>query len=410
VSGLRLRSILNRNLRARFLRLHIVKIRILSLLLIVALSGLFVALPHSISPVAACKFVTCFCSPSPQPVGPAEKISPSCGGGGSSPIPWNTNAVVACPPASTSCPKSFEGPPMVYDQATQTWWLIVPSGTILITTGLQSSWGPTVDTGISASPRYQIDAVYALGSVYMIFRTDQYSCAALSSDCSGTVYIRIMSCTSPSSCTGPVTLFSQTWTNLLGPFLPTLCPCSITYDAPRNRFVFALFNTACCSEMEIRTGSVNQGVWSFGVIGVVSSSSGVETASGAGQQIRYLAQLGKYYLAWAGGDSHINVLQSYDAVTWTNKVTLSETTASTPTIGYNPIEGLFHIAWQGTDSSNLLNDESSPDTATWTNKVTFSLSSGGSPSLAYDSSLGILFLGFAWNQAGEYWSSVVWQQ
>ncbi len=284
-------------------------------------------------------------------------------------------------------------------------------------TGDGSGWTPPYDTGIKiTNAGGMIDAVYVLGRVYILFRTDDLSCNIFGTNCSGTVYIRVMSCiatgTASYNCTGPVTLYSYSWSNSFGAFSPNICPCSITYDG--SRFLFALYNLYNDNHIEIWTGTLNNGVWIFGQSGPVTSSSVLETASTAGAQIRSIKPFGisvsSNYLVWAGSDNKVNILQSSDGNTWTNKVTLGETTYSTPAISYNPIELLFHIAWQGTDSDRLLNDITSPDAVKWGNKATFTtLSSGTNPSLAYHGTSYILILGWADNDLNGNFLNVIWQ-
>jgi hypothetical protein len=96
-------------------------------------------------------------------------------------------------------------------------------------------------------------------------------------------------------------------------------------------------------------------------LNVISSSDGITFSnkvtlgetSGAGPSLVFLDKL---YLLWSGVDQNhsLNIMQSIDGVHFTNKITLSDSSAFHP--GFNiGINGSFYLAWTGRDSAHSLN-------------------------------------------------------
>jgi hypothetical protein len=92
------------------------------------------------------------------------------------------------------------------------------------------------------------------------------------------------------------------------------------------------------------------------------------------------------YVVWAGTDSpshmHIGYFQGNSALA--NHTWLADSTGYTPALAYYSANGLsyLYLAWTGTDSAHHLNFEDSADGITFTHKVTLTDTSARGPSLA----------------------------
>jgi hypothetical protein len=83
--------------------------------------------------------------------------------------------------------------------------------------------------------------------------------------------------------------------------------------------------------------------------------------------IVYNPHTGKYYLAWLGTDNRLNVIQSYDGITWFNKVTLNEYSYHGPTLVVGD-DRYIYLLWVGMD--NRINIIRSLDGIGWFDKST----------------------------------------
>lgn len=89
---------------------------------------------------------------------------------------------------------------------------------------------------------------------------------------------------------------------------------------------------------------------------------------------------GKYVVAWTGMDAKLNIMQSSDGTTWSNKTTLNETSPSSPAL--TVLGNRLYLAWRGNPSNNCLNVIHSNDGISWTGKHTLSETSPSGPALA----------------------------
>lgn len=92
---------------------------------------------------------------------------------------------------------------------------------------------------------------------------------------------------------------------------------------------------------------------------------------------------GRAFLAWTGIDAghHLNVMSSADCRTFEHKVTLGDNSRFGPALAFG--NGHIYLAWVGTDPAWRLNVMSSTDGITWSNKVTLNESSDSAPGLCY---------------------------
>jgi hypothetical protein len=136
-----------------------------------------------------------------------------------------------------------------------------------------------------------------------------------------------------------------------------------------------------------------------GQLNVICSTDGVHfnnkvTLSDTSQVGPTLAAFnGRLYLGWTGLDGHLNVESSADGMTFSNKVTLGETsvvTAGNQTQALSPalasFRGRLYIAWTGNNSAP--NVESSADGMTFSNKVTLNETSAAAPALTVEKAAG----------------------
>ena len=72
-------------------------------------------------------------------------------------------------------------------------------------------------------------------------------------------------------------------------------------------------------------------------------------------------------------------MSSADGVHWSNKVALTDTSASGPGLSF--INGRLYLLWQGSDANRSLNIMESANGSTFTNKVILAESSNFHPSL-----------------------------
>lgn len=88
----------------------------------------------------------------------------------------------------------------------------------------------------------------------------------------------------------------------------------------------------------------------------------------------------KLFLAWTGTDQNhsLNVISSSDGITFSNKVTLGETSGAGPALVFL---NRLYLLWRGTDQNHSLNIMQSTDGVNFTNKITLSDSSDFHPGL-----------------------------
>jgi hypothetical protein len=100
-------------------------------------------------------------------------------------------------------------------------------------------------------------------------------------------------------------------------------------------------------------------------------------------------------IAWTGTDlaHHLNVGRSSNPTTFAgfNKVTLNESSPYGPALAFG--NNTLFLAWTGTDAMHSLNIISSSDGITFSNKVTLSETSGTGPSLVFLDKLYLLWSG-----------------
>jgi hypothetical protein len=105
--------------------------------------------------------------------------------------------------------------------------------------------------------------------------------------------------------------------------------------------------------------------------------------------------LGNGFIAWTGADEthHVNVGRSPNPTTFAglNKVTLNETSPYGPALAFG--NNQLFLAWTGTDEKHSLNVISSSDGITFSNKVTLGETSGDGPSLLFIDKLYLLWSG-----------------
>jgi len=184
------------------------------------------------------------------------------------------------------------------------------------------------------------------------------------------------------------------WTTATAtPFPNYDCGPSIAYDSGGHRLIAAL-SEGCGAQnpaVEIWTSTNQGGSWTQQSD---VSYGGGNIRSYVSPEIRYVN--GVFFLSYTDSVQGIHILQSTDLSTWTNKVDLPDTSGSTPTFSFNPVEGLYHIDWQGTDSSHTINDRTSSDAINWpsSGKYVTNQQSWGGPELSYLSSTDILVMGW----------------
>jgi C1A family cysteine protease len=103
---------------------------------------------------------------------------------------------------------------------------------------------------------------------------------------------------------------------------------------------------------------------------------------------------GHLYLAWVGTDGghHLNVISSSDnGATWGHKVTLNENSDSQ--IGLCVANNILYLIWQGTDHNSSINFLQSTDGRTWTNKITLGDSSDHAPAAVLGKELVLAWTG-----------------
>ena len=142
-------------------------------------------------------------------------------------------------------------------------------------------------------------------------------------------------------------------------------------------------------------------------LNIISSSDGitfsnkvtVSETSGTGPSLVFLDKL---YLLWSGEDLNhsMNILQSTDGVNFTNKITLSDSSDFHP--GFTrAISGQYFLAWTGRDAAHSLNTlhnaEQSPGLTNLQFKETFSESSIAGLTLGYVEFGHVLFV--AWTDS-----------
>lgn len=170
-----------------------------------------------------------------------------------------------------------------------------------------------------------------------------------------------------SPCTTVIWLSSTTdgtsWSTAKGtPFASNVFGPSVTYDNGNHRLVAVLSGGTGSSNpnMEIWESTDQGGSWTQ-LSDVNYGGSNVQSQVSA--EIRYFA--GVFYLSYTDSGQGIHILQSRDLSSWTNRVDLPDLSGSTPAFSYSPVEGLFHIVWQGTDSAHTINDRTSSDAVNW---------------------------------------------
>jgi len=96
---------------------------------------------------------------------------------------------------------------------------------------------------------------------------------------------------------------------------------------------------------------------------------------------------GVFYLLWSGTDGQhsLNISQSTDGITFTNKITPNESSDFQSALG-RLISGAFWLAWTGRDSARSLNSLNNNEFATGptglTHKQTYTDTSIAGPALA----------------------------
>ncbi len=184
------------------------------------------------------------------------------------------------------------------------------------------------------------------------------------------------------------------WTTAqAGPFPNYDCGPSITYDSSGQRLVVTL-SEGCGAQnpaVEIWTSTNQGGSWTQQSD---VSYGGGNIRSYVSPEIRYIN--GVFFLSYTDSGQGIHILQSTDLSTWTNKVDLPDSSGSTTTFSYNPVEGLYHIDWQGTDSSHTINDRTSSDAINWpsSGKYVTNQQSAWGPVLSFLSPKNSLVLGW----------------
>ena len=170
-----------------------------------------------------------------------------------------------------------------------------------------------------------------------------------------------------SSCTTVIWLSSTTdgtsWTTAKAtPFASNVFGPSFTYDNGNHRLVAVLSGGTGGPNpnMEIWKSTDQGGTWTR--LSDVSYG-GTNVQSQVSAEIRYAS--GVFYLSYTDSGQGIHILQSTDLSTWTNRVDLPDLSGSTPAFSYSPVEALYHIAWQGTDSAHTINDRTSSDAINW---------------------------------------------